>query len=73
MRDAVINKITNSAKRKSFFHFTRIRNLPSIANLDALYSSNHADPALSNDRRVASKELQLHGHVFAAGAIRHRA
>lgn len=68
MNLSVIQKITNSSKRKSLFHFTRARNLPSIAHLDALYSSFKVDPVLSNERRLVSREVDFHGHVFIANA-----
>ncbi|WP_376769538.1 DUF7002 family protein [Paenibacillus plantarum] len=68
MRNEIVDKITNSKKRKSFFHFTRVRNLPSIAHLDALYSCHKVDPALSNERRLVRREIHLDGHVFVANA-----
>lgn len=68
MNDSVVNKITKSLKRKSLFHFTRVRNLPSIAHLDALYSCNKADPTLSNERRIVSREIHFHGNAFVANA-----
>lgn len=68
MNGSVVSKITNSSKRKSLFHFTRARNLPSIAHLDALYSSFNVDPALSNERRTVSREVEFHGNVFIANA-----
>ncbi|WP_147306868.1 DUF7002 family protein [Paenibacillus taihuensis] len=63
-----MNKITNSAKRKSLFHFTRVRNLASMARADALYSCIEANPALAEESRGSSIEMQLHGHVFVANA-----
>ncbi|MZQ81284.1 hypothetical protein GQF01_03990 [Paenibacillus sp. 5J-6] len=68
MNVAVLKKITNSSKRKSLFHFTRVRNLGSMAHLDALYACLTVDPSLSNERRVVRKEIQFHGHVFVANA-----
>ncbi|MDQ0878453.1 hypothetical protein QFZ77_007112 [Paenibacillus sp. V4I3] len=68
MNDSVVKKITNSSKRKSLFHFTRVRNLPSIVHLDALYSCNKVDPTLSNERRIVSREIHFHGNVFIANA-----
>lgn len=68
MNVSVVKKITNSSKRKSLFHFTRVRNLRSIAHLDALYACLTVDPSLSNERRVVRKEVQFHGHVFVANA-----
>ncbi|QHW29617.1 hypothetical protein GZH47_01380 [Paenibacillus rhizovicinus] len=65
---AIVTKITNSQKRKSLFHFTRVRNLPSIAHVDALYSSIEADPAFANEGRATRKEIQLHGRSFVANA-----
>ncbi|SEN97270.1 hypothetical protein [Paenibacillus sp. OV219] len=66
--DEIVNKVTKSVMRKSFYHFTRVRNLPSIANVDALYSSIEADPALANESRSSRKEIQLHGKTFVANA-----
>ncbi|WP_261300608.1 DUF7002 family protein [Paenibacillus andongensis] len=68
MNDSIIQKITKSSKRKSLFHFTRARNMPSIAHLDALYSCVKVDPALSNERRIVSREVSFHGNVFVANA-----
>ncbi|WP_420831220.1 DUF7002 family protein [Paenibacillus lignilyticus] len=68
MNDSIVRKITNSSGRKSLYHFTRVRNLPSIAHLDALYSSNGADPSLSDGRRIARREIQFQGHTFTANA-----
>jgi hypothetical protein len=68
MNVSVVKKITNSSKRKSLFHFTRVRNLASIAHLDVLYACLEVDPSLSNERRVVRKEIQFHGHVFVANA-----
>ncbi|KRE83030.1 hypothetical protein ASG89_12920 [Paenibacillus sp. Soil766] len=68
MRNEIVDVITNSSKRKSFFHFTRVRNLPSVAHLDALYACHKVDPTLSNERRSVSREIHLDGHVFIANA-----
>lgn len=68
MNVAIVKKITNSSKRKSLFHFTRVRNLGSMAHLDALYACLTVDPSISNERRVVRKEIQFHGHVFVANA-----
>ncbi|CAH1203826.1 hypothetical protein PAECIP111891_02439 [Paenibacillus allorhizoplanae] len=68
MNDFIVKKITNSSKRKSLFHFTRARNLPSISHVDALYSCNQANPHLSDERREVRREIQFHGHVFVANA-----
>lgn len=70
MNDLVVTKITKSSKRKSLFHFTRVRNLPSIVHLDALYSCNKVDPTLSesNERRIVTREIRFNGNVFIANA-----
>ncbi|NQX64206.1 DUF7002 family protein [Paenibacillus qinlingensis] len=68
MNDFIVKKITNSSMRKSLFHFTRARNLPSILHLDALYSCNQVNPQLSDARREARREIQFHGHLFVANA-----
>ncbi|AZN41395.1 DUF7002 family protein [Paenibacillus albus] len=66
--DEIVNKVTKSSLRKSLYHFTRARNLDSVAHLDALYSSIAADPALAHESRSSRIELQLHGRVFVANA-----
>lgn len=68
MIDVIVSKITKSEKRRSLYHFTRVRNLASIAHLDALYSCIEADPALAANSRGSRQELELHGHVFIANA-----
>lgn len=68
MSNEIVKKITNSKKRKSIFHFTRVRNLPSVAHLNALYSCHKVDPSLSIERRSLSREIHLDGHVFVANA-----
>ncbi|TVY11351.1 DUF7002 family protein [Paenibacillus cremeus] len=68
MSDPVLTKITNSPKRKSLFHFTRVRNLLSMVQQDALYSSHQADPAWSNGRREVRREIHFHGQVYIANA-----
>ncbi|MBM7566412.1 DUF7002 family protein [Paenibacillus sacheonensis] len=68
MDESIVRKITKSSKRKSFFHFTRVRNLPSMAYLDALYSTGKADEALARQIRTERQEIQIHGHAFVANA-----
>ncbi|MDR6879380.1 DUF7002 family protein [Bacillus sp. 3255] len=68
MNDSIIKKITNSSKRKSLFHFTRARNLASIGHVNALYSCYRVDPALSNERRLWSREVDFYGNIFIANA-----
>ncbi|SDW03355.1 hypothetical protein [Paenibacillus sp. CF384] len=68
MKDSIVRKITNSSKRKSLYHFTRVRNLPSIAHLNALYAPNEVDPTLSDGRRIARREIQYQGHPLVANA-----
>lgn len=68
MRNEIVDKITSSLKRKSLFHFTRVRNLPSIAYVDALYSCYEVDPALTKERRLVRQEVQFHGNRFVANA-----
>jgi len=68
MNNSVVSKITNSSTRKSLFHFTRVRNLASIVNLNSLYACEQVDPALSNGRRTMRRDIQFHGNVFIANA-----
>lgn len=59
MIDAVITAITKANRRKSLYHFTRVRNLPTIAHFDALLSSNHISPHLAGERRSEAKKVNF--------------
>ncbi|MCC2684340.1 MAG: hypothetical protein K0R75_1239 [Paenibacillaceae bacterium] len=49
--------ITKSAGRKSVYHFTRAKNLSSIAHFDSLWSSHRILPDSNGERRLATKEV----------------
>jgi hypothetical protein len=68
MNDTIIGKLTKSPLRKSLFHFTRSRNLPSIAHFDALFSCHAVEPSLSYRRRERSKFVDYRGYLFIANA-----
>lgn len=59
----VVQAITNSPLRRSLYHFTRARNLPAIAELDALYSSALLDPDYAcGIRRTSLHPAEYQGH-----------
>ncbi|MNI40028.1 hypothetical protein D3C73_942270 [compost metagenome] len=68
MNDAVVSTITKSKGRKSLFHFTRVRNLPSMAHFDALWSSNQINPHSTGKRRLKAMEVNDGEHAFTINA-----
>jgi hypothetical protein len=66
MKDLIIENLTKSRLRKCLFHFTRLKNLPSIAYFDALFSSHKVEPALSYRRRETAKIVDYQGNLFIA-------
>ncbi|WP_168122441.1 hypothetical protein [Paenibacillus sp. HB172176] len=68
MKESILLKITKNKNRTALFHFTRMRNLPSIAHSDALFSCHAVDPELSAERRTSSREIQFRGKAFTANA-----
>ncbi|WML44535.1 hypothetical protein [Neobacillus sp. PS3-40] len=68
MKDSIIRNLTKSQLRKSLYHFTRLKNLPSIANFDALFSSHKVEPSLSYRRRETAKIVDYQGYLFIANA-----
>jgi hypothetical protein len=51
MNTTIIEDITKNPLRRSLYHFTRVRNLQAIANLDGLYSSAMLSPEFSKGIR----------------------
>ncbi|WNQ12662.1 hypothetical protein MJA45_06425 [Paenibacillus aurantius] len=56
----IIARITKSAGRKSVYHFTRAKNLTSIAHFDSLWSSYRILPHSEGERRLTTNEA-YHG------------
>jgi hypothetical protein len=57
-----IGGITNSPKRKSLFHFTRVDNLSSIAFSDGLYASDAIHPNPEGKRRTTKTAYEFKGN-----------
>lgn len=55
-KTAIPQAITKAKGRKCLYHFTRVRNLPSIAILDELLSSFTIYPDAAGERRTEKKE-----------------
>jgi hypothetical protein len=68
MRDAVIKSITKEKSRKSLYHFTRVRNLLSIAHFDALLSSYNINPHFAGERRSEAKEVNYYEYSITINA-----
>ncbi|UVI27753.1 DUF7002 family protein [Paenibacillus spongiae] len=68
MRDAVIAAITKASSRKSLYHFTRARNLPTIAYFDALMSSSKINPHAAGERRQEVHEVIYSGCAITINA-----
>lgn len=68
MSEAVVAAITQSAKRRSLYHFTRMSNLPAIAHFDALLSSYRLYPHSAGERRLTPKEVSYQEHIMTINA-----
>lgn len=68
MSSTVVTTITKAKGRKSLFHFTRARNLPTIAHFDALWSSNQIDPLGTGKRRLKAMEVSKGEYAFTINA-----
>lgn len=68
MKDIIIKNLTKSQLRKSLYHFTRLKNLPSITHFDALFSCHKVEPSLSYRRRETPKIVDYQGYMFIANA-----
>jgi hypothetical protein len=68
MKDAAVIAVTTTSTRKYLYHFTRVKNLPAIAHLDALYSSYTINPNLAGQRRTEPKEVGYHNYLVTINA-----
>jgi hypothetical protein len=68
MRDADITAIIKAKRRKSLYHFTRVRNLPVIAHFDALLSSYKINPHFAGERRSEAKEVGYYEYSITINA-----
>ncbi|WP_405110834.1 hypothetical protein MHH28_01545 [Paenibacillus sp. FSL K6-1217] len=69
MNPALIDAITKSPLRTSFYHFTRAVNLPAMASLDAICSSAVLSPAhTAGDRRTAAHRVSFAGQAAMLNA-----
>lgn len=68
MSDAVVTTITKAKSRKHLFHFTRARNLPAIAHLDKLLSSNKINPISTGERRLKPEQVSYHEYSITLNA-----
>jgi hypothetical protein len=62
MRTEIIRRITNTPKRKSLYHFTRVDNLSSIVTSDTLYASDKVHPNPQGKRRTEKEVHQTNGN-----------
>ncbi|TDF99435.1 DUF7002 family protein [Paenibacillus piri] len=67
-KDTVIAAITRAKGRKSLYHFTRERNLPAIAQFDALLSSYTINPLFAGERRSEAKAVNYNGYRITINA-----
>jgi len=65
---AIVTNITKAKGRKSLYHFTRIRNLPTIAHLDALLSSYQIYPYAAGEQRIKPREVDYLGDLVTINA-----
>lgn len=69
MSDEIVSAITKPKGRKSLFHFTRVRNLPAMAHLDALLSSYRINrETASGGRRPQAVEVQYEAYPITLNA-----
>ncbi|QAY66080.1 DUF7002 family protein [Paenibacillus protaetiae] len=61
MREALVSDITKTIGRKRLYHFTRVSNLPAIAERDGLLSSYEAYPHHPGIRRTSPFTVMLDG------------
>jgi hypothetical protein len=66
--DAVITAITKTTRRKSLYHFTRARNLQTIAHFDALLSSSNISSHSASERRTEAKVVNYNEHSITINA-----
>ncbi|MEK4517016.1 hypothetical protein NSS64_17130 [Paenibacillus sp. FSL H8-0122] len=69
MNPSLIDAMTKSPIRTSFYHFTRAVNLPAMAALDAIYSSAVLSPAhAAGERRTAAHRVSYAGQATILNA-----
>lgn len=61
MRTEIVRRITNTPKRKSLYHFTRVDNLYSISTSDELYASDVVHPNPHGKRRTEKEAHRING------------
>ncbi|MBP1989803.1 DUF7002 family protein [Paenibacillus eucommiae] len=66
--NTIVPLITKAKSRKSLFHFTRVRNLQVVADLDALLSSYQINPDSEGERRLKAVEVNYEGHSITINA-----
>ncbi len=67
-QEDIVNIVTKSKGRKSLYHFTRGRNLKTIAQLDTLCSSYHIHPYDAGERRLHPKEVAFRENLVMINA-----
>lgn len=69
MNISIIEDITKSPLRRSLYHFTRVSNLQSLANLDSLYSSALLSPEFSRGiRRSEARHIHVNDQSIVLNA-----
>jgi hypothetical protein len=69
MKQTLIEAITKSPLRASLYHFTRARNLPAMAALDALYAPAVLSPGhAAGERRTAALQVSYAGQPAVLNA-----
>lgn len=68
MSEAVVTTITKAESRKRLFHFTRVRNLPTIAHFDTLLSSYIINPFFTGDRRLKAEKVNYNEYSITINA-----
>ncbi|MEC0172371.1 DUF7002 family protein [Paenibacillus graminis] len=69
MDHTIIDAMTKSQLRGSLYHFTRARNLPGMAALDAIFASSLLYPEYANGvRRTEAREAAFNGQLAVLNA-----
>lgn len=69
MNPSLIDAITKSPLRTSFYHFTRAVNLPAMAAFDTIYSSAVLSPAhAAGERRAVAHRVSYAGQAAILNA-----
>ncbi|KPV45694.1 DUF7002 family protein [Alicyclobacillus ferrooxydans] len=64
----IVQRITNTPKRKSLYHFTRVDNLASIAASGALYASDVIQTNPNGERRPRTEIHEIDDHQVILNA-----